>query len=158
MRGGLNVPLLSKPSQYSFFSLILVDRPLVLLNVVGDPVNNTDVIAECTAQFYPGVPLEAVRIQWYNGDGNEVISNLPRVEVGSVEQLNDTHFIRLISLTPVILEDSDNYTCVAYAEGDLLFSSNSSATTEFIVERKSIIMVRFPHLCLAIALESVLIS
>ena len=117
-------------------SIILVDRPLTLLNVIGDPVNNTDVITECTAQFSPGVPLEAVRIRWYSGDGNEIISNLPRVQVGSVEQLNVSHFIRRISLTPVILEDSDNYTCVAYAEGDLLFSSNSSATAEFIVERK----------------------
>ena len=120
-------------------------------------MNNTDVIAECTAQFSPGIPLEAVRIQWYNGDGNEIISNLPRVQVGSVEQLNATHFIRQISLTPVILEDSDNYTCIAYAESELLFSSNSSATTEFIVERKSTKIARFPHLCLTIALESVLI-
>ena len=120
-------------------------------------MNNTNVIAECTAQFCPGVPLEAVRIQWYNGDGNEIISNLPRLQVGSVEQLNETHFIRQISLTPVILEDSDNYTCIAYTEGELLFSSNSSAIAEFIVERKSTIMVRFPPLCLTIAIESVLI-
>ena len=120
----------------TFFSIILVDSPLVLIDTVGDPVNNTDFDAVCIAQFYPGVPLEVVRIRWYDGDGNEVISDLPRVEVGSVEQMNETHFVRQISLRPTILEDSNNYTCVAYAGGDLLFSRNGSATVEFIVERK----------------------
>ena len=99
-------------------------------------MNGTDFDAVCIAQFYPGVPLEDIRIQWFNGDGNEVTSDPPRVEVGAVERMNATHFVRQISLRPTILEDSDNYTCVAYADGDLLFSRDGSATAEFIVERK----------------------
>ena len=99
-------------------------------------MNDSDVDAVCTAQFYPGVPLEAVRIRWFDGDGIEAESDLPRVEVGSVEQQNETHFSRQVSLRPTILEDTDNYTCVAFADGDLLFSGTSSAFVEFIVERK----------------------
>ena len=99
-------------------------------------MNSTDFDVLCIAQFYPGVPLEDVRIRWYDGDGNEVTSDPPRVEVGAVDQVNVTDFVRQISLRPTILEDSDNYTCVAYADGDLLFSRNGSATAEFIVERK----------------------
>ena len=99
-------------------------------------MNGTDIDVICIAEFYPGVPLEAVSIRWYDGDGIEAASDLPRVEVGSVEQWNESHFFRQVSLRPIILEDSDNYTCVANADGDLLFSGNSSATVEFIVERK----------------------
>ena len=107
---------------------------MVEVETVGEPVSGNDFVISCTATFYPGVPLENVTIElllYY-----EELSG-DRVEVNPIVQINETTFVREVRVSPLLVTDSANYTCLAYASGDFLFSDQTIADLELVVERKS---------------------
>ena len=91
--------------------------------------------ASCYATVIAGLPTNSVQIRYLNPFG-EISNFSSRVVVTPVIQLNETTFVRTVSLNPILTTDTGNYSCVAAVQGAYHTSGVASLNTSLVVQRK----------------------
>ena len=90
----------------------------------------------CYATVITGLSTNSVQIQYLNSFGLEVSNLSSRVVVTPIIQLNETTFVRTVSLNPILTIDTGNYSCVAVVEGAYHTSGVAFLNTSLVVQRK----------------------
>ena len=93
--------------------------------------------ATCIAEFYPGVPLQAVQMEWISVNLNSELMNNSQIMYGNTEQINATHFQRTITVNSLQVTDTGNYTCRVGVDGEYVYTRvDTNLTVELIVTGK----------------------
>ena len=101
------------------------------------PIADTMLTATCIAEFYPGVPLQAVQMEWISVNQNSEIMNDSRIMYGNTEQINATHFQRTVTINPLQVSDTGNYTCRVGVDGEYVYTGvDTNLTIDLIVNGK----------------------
>jgi len=122
---------------YLFF-VFTVPSPQLSIKTEGMPIADTMFTATCIAEFYPGVPLQAVQMEWISVNLNsELINFPPRLLYGDTSQINATHFQRTITVDPLQVIDTGNYICRVGVDGEYVYTRvDTNLTVELIVNGK----------------------
>ena len=113
-----------------------VPTPTVGAEIVGEAVEGNQFAASCYATVIAGIPNNSVQIRFLNPFGFEISNFSTRVVVTPVIQLNETTFVRTVSLNPITTFDTGNYSCVAVVQGAYHTSGVASLNTSLVVQRK----------------------
>ena len=112
-----------------------VPPPQLYIEAEGMPIAGTMVSTTCIAEFYPGVPLQAVQMEWISVNLNsELINFPPRLLYGNTTQINATHFQRTVTINPLQVSDTGNYTCRVGVDGEYVYTRlDTNITAELSV-------------------------
>ena len=111
-----------------------VPPPQLYIEPEGTPIAGTMVSTTCIAEFYPGVPLQAVQMEWISVNQNSEIMNDSRIMYGNTEQINATHFQRTVTINPLQVSDTGNYTCRVGVDGEYVYTRlDTNITAELSV-------------------------
>ena len=113
-----------------------VPIPTISAEIVGEAVEGNRFAVSCYATVVAGLPTNSVQIRYLNSFGFEISNSSSRVVVTPVIQLNETTFVRTVSLNPILTNDTGNYSCVAVVEGAYHTSGVTFLNTSLVVQRK----------------------
>ena len=113
-----------------------VPTPTTSAEIVGEAVEGNQFAVSCYATVIAGLPTNSVQIRYLNSFGFEISNSSSRVVVTPVIQLNETTFVRTVSLNPILTNDTGNYSCVAVVEGPYHTSGVAFLNTSLVVQRK----------------------
>ena len=110
------------------------------VNTVGMDIVGRSLTTTCTAQFFPGLPLEAVRMRVISVNLNSELVNFPpRLLYGDIEQVNETHFQRQVTTDPLEVTYTGRYTCSVGLRSDYIFTvPETNVSFDLIVRGKKL--------------------
>ena len=118
-------------NKIAFLSLILVPQLTVVVDY-STPLVDSPFTANCTVGFSPGVPREAVVVDFLGLDGS------PPFDSSTTTQINETHIVIESVVRSVQFYDRLEYICRARVDGPYIYTrQDSNVIINILLRRES---------------------
>ena len=106
--------------------------PLTVVIGYSTPLVGSPFTANCTVGFSPGVPREAIVVEFLGLNGS------PQFDRNTTTQINETHIVVESEVLSVPFDDRLEYVCRARVDGRYVYTRQDSIASITLIPRREL--------------------